>query len=175
MAVVKAEVTLLDPEGQTLSGSSDEKGAFRVRGIGAGTYTVTARHPDFAPASAGPIEMHPAERIEDRVIRLPTGVEAAGNVLESESGKPVPDAQVAFTARGHQGEGKSSRTNAEGAFEVKSLAEGRYEVRASARGYLRGEQQTVDVAAGEAKDLALMLERGGSIAGSVLDPDGKPV
>ncbi len=173
--VVKAEVTLRDREGGTFSGSSDQKGKFRAKGMGAGTYTLTARHPDFAPASEGSIEFLPGQRIEDHVIRLSTGFAAAGRVVDSDGGGPVANAQVFLTAQGRQGGTKNARTNAEGAFEVKGLSEGRLAVRASARGYLRSKQQTVDLAAAAARDLTIALERGGSISGRVLDPDGRAI
>jgi uncharacterized GH25 family protein len=173
--VDRAEVTLKEREGQTFSEWSDRDGVFRVSGMRAGTYTLTAKHPDFATASEGPIEMGLAERVEGRVIRLPEGVAAAGKVVDAESGEPVPDADVSFTAKGRQGATKDAHTDAEGAFEVKGLAEGKFEAGASARGYLRGKQVTVEVAAEGSSGLVITLERGGSISGRVLGPDGKPV
>src|SRR4029453_11913915 len=136
---------------------------------------VTVMHPAFAPSKDGPIDLGPGEQLEGKVLQLAAGLSASGKVSDAQSGEPVAGARVSLTARGRRGEPREGRAGADGAFQVNGLEEGDYDLRAAAPGYLRTKPRTVAVLASGTAVTPVLLERGGSISGRVLDPDGKPV
>jgi hypothetical protein len=70
-------------------------------------------------------------------------------------------------------------TDQDGRFAFNRVAPGTYRIDAQKTGFVSlnqpGENRTVDVVAGRSIDLDLQLQKGGVIAGRVLDPSGEPM
>jgi hypothetical protein len=116
----------------------------------------------------------------------------AGQVVDTASGKPIPEATVTMSGRGmapaapiaagmrgSAGVSRSVLADAQGRFFFGSLAPGAYTITASKDGYLRlptTPPTTVDLADGErVTSLAMRLARYASIAGTLRDEAGDPV
>ena len=73
--VPDAEVTWGDPPRWNRAAVSDARGAFRIRGVPAGSVWITARHPDAGEIfSPDPIAVRPLETSPGAVVRLPGSV-----------------------------------------------------------------------------------------------------
>ncbi len=182
--VAKARVTLrVDQRGSASSFSSDSnaEGAFSVRKIPAGTYTVSVEHSDFAPlAVEEPRELEDGQTASGVALRLQRGLDASGKVVDVQTQEPIADAQVTFqsVARSSSSSSRSSRTaksGADGAFEMKGLGEGTYDAAASAKGYFTPKPQRISISAGGERKVTIALEAGSSIAGRVVTRDGQTI
>jgi len=70
----------------------------------------------------------------------------------------------------------SAVSGVDGRFEFHGVAAGDWELSARAKGYVRGDPQSLTLEAGNSqRDLRVVLEPAGSIAGVVTDPDGSVV
>jgi hypothetical protein len=102
------------------------------------------------------------------------GVNVTGVVIDRETEKPLPEARVDAYRRGRSGDGTGSdaRTDAQGRFTLE-VNPGEYRIRAAADAY---NDATLDMTIGEAgaSEVRLGLEKGVSIAGRVLDAQGRP-
>ena len=182
--VLDASVTLQRPGGggralALLMGESDARtdadGLFAIEGLGAGSYTVVAQHPDFADATAL-VEVKEGPATTE--LRLMPGAAVAGTVL-SETRAPLPGATVVLGAGAGFGRGgflggglgspaaNSTITDDSGRFRFAHVTAGRYSVSASLRGH---QTAPVDVLlqVGESKEnLLLSLAQGARIHGTV--------
>ena len=180
--VLDASVTLQRPGGGgralgLLLGESDARtdadGLFTIEGLGPGSYTVVAQHPDFADATAL-VEVKEGPATTE--LRLMPGGVVAGTVL-SETRAPLPGAVVVLGTGGGFGRGgfggfggpggNSTTTDDAGRFRFSHITAGRYSVSASLRGH---QTAPVDVMlqVGESKEnLLLSLAQGARIHGTV--------
>lgn len=175
--ILDVAITLRRPGGAgavTLAGDADARtdgdGHFAVEGLGPGSYTVMARHPDYADGSAL-VEVKDAPVAAD--LRLTPGGSVGGTVL-SEANAPLPGATVTLGAGGGGfGRGgafagaQTTMSDDGGRFRFTHVTAGRYAVSASVRS-----RQTLPVElvlqAGEAREnLVLSLAAGARIHGLV--------
>jgi hypothetical protein len=187
--VLDASVTLVRPLGgggpgggpgaaalALLSGDADSRsdadGRFVIGGLAPGSYTVMARHPDYADSSAL-VEVKDGPAAVD--LRLTAGGRVGGIVL-SETNAPLAGAAVTLASgaaggggfgRGGFGGGQSTVTDEGGRFRFTHLAAGRYTVEASLRGHQAPPVELI-LQAGEAlENLTLSLASGARIRGVV--------
>jgi protocatechuate 3,4-dioxygenase beta subunit len=105
------------------------------------------------------------------VMALPAAGVVTGTVL-GDDGRPVEGAYV--NLRG-DGERLSARTDAEGVWTCAHVPPGAYALRVSASGRFVAEGARVEVEAGKtAQAAAVRLARASTIAGTVVDGDGRP-
>ena len=156
-------------------------GRFRLSGTPADQGTVVAWDPRQGVASAAV----PASSLSPSplVLQLQTGASVVG-YIRYRDGTPVPGASVAVTRQRGIVLYDSASTGEDGHFQITSLLPGTYAVRARRRGSAWNEWTSdesadlrlVTVAAGERKDVQLVVERGGKqIAGVIRLADGTPV
>jgi len=180
-AIAKARVTLRVDQrggGSSFNADSNAEGAFSVRTVAAGTYTVTAEHPDFAAlAVEEPRELAEGQTVSGIVLRLQRGLEAAGKVVDGQTQEPIADAQVTFQAVGRSSSrsARTAKSGADGSFEIKGLGEGSYDASASVKGYFTPKPQRIAISAGGDRTVTIALEAGSSIAGRVMTRDGQPI
>jgi protocatechuate 3,4-dioxygenase beta subunit len=151
---------------------TDARGHFRADGLGPGPYKVEVAQGDFAPARL--TQVAPAD---DLTVTLSPGAGLDGTIRDGRTGEVprglkldlvTPDRTVPLGVdrRGH--------------FESFALPAGKATLRASAPGYVPLDR-AIELVAGDRpreitlRDIDLTLDRGGTIAGSVLDSDGNPV
>jgi protocatechuate 3,4-dioxygenase beta subunit len=174
----------LPPPGRTARTGSD--GRFRFADLEAGArYRLRAQHPDWAPALRRGI------RIEwGRGTRLPDlDLSAGGSVevrVESADGQAIAGAIVEALAgdfasgparRGAEPEVlRSAVTGNEGRARLERLPPGLIGLRARARGFQAETRDTISVQDLKATEgIELRLRPGAAIAGTVRDPEGKPI
>ncbi len=140
-------------------------------------------HRDYQAAGAGGVE---APNPEPLRIVLTRSARVAGMVLDP-TAKPVAGATVmvmveqADPSRANIG-GRgfafpvNGRTDDSGRFEIDQAPSGQVRITASAQGWRTAELSSLEVPPGGTLDgLRLVLERGATVAGRVLDADGQPV
>ena len=150
-------------------------GRFRIDALPAGSFRFTARHPDFAPGHSQSIALDGSERAGVE-IRLPRGAVLAGRVIDS-AGAAVPFARVRVRERvaGFQID-RPRQTTADdrGRFEMKALPIAAVEVVATGDA-AASSLEVVKLGAGGVRDLELVLDVDGVIAGVVVDSEGEPI
>ncbi len=163
------------------SASTGRDGSFTLDGMAPGNYLIAARAEDLIPLGE-PMEvaLEDGGRIENQVVRVRQGIEVSGRVTDSSTGEPIPDARIDFDLAFYEKRPwtcplfvmRAAKTGSDGTFILKGLKEGDYEFSFAAKGHLR----KAEVAAASAgNELSFTLERGGSIAGRVVDAEGKPI
>ncbi|MGC4122115.1 MAG: carboxypeptidase-like regulatory domain-containing protein [Myxococcales bacterium] len=161
---------------------SGHDGAFRVEGLGAGAYVLTAAKEGFGHK---PQTVHaPDEKVE---LQLLTAGAVKGEVVD-ERGAPVTGTSVELSApRDRRGEGaagrggrQSVRADATGKFRFANLAEGPWLLEATPQGDPLGAATAyatarVEVLPGAEAEVRLVLAPTLSIAGTTVDAAGRPV
>ncbi len=156
--------------------ATDAKGAFVLEGLSAGAHMLVA-HADTHVA-AGPTPVTVADKdVEGVVIRMTKAGALVGHVeprqagcsvrVEIDNGGRMMPAQVIAMDFGDH------VTDADGKFEVRPIAPSNLELAARCTS---GDQGKVEVAwTPSTGDVALAVAPGASIAGKLVDGDGKPV
>ncbi|MGQ0551666.1 MAG: carboxypeptidase regulatory-like domain-containing protein [Planctomycetota bacterium] len=153
---------------------SDEAGRFQFLHAPASGLSLDIQAPGFArmrrqfvpqPGQAQHewlvrVEVEPVHPLSGRVLALPDLKPVAGALIEAQA----LDAHRA---------GGVSTTDADGRFEITGLAFGNYNITAIAKGYCRKSERTW-AERGE-DSVELRLAPAGSVAGTVLGSDGRPV
>jgi protocatechuate 3,4-dioxygenase beta subunit len=144
---------------------SDAKGVFRLAGLEAGRYRVTAEKEGLVQKT--PVTLDVADDAENRVapIVLEAGAAVAG-IVRNTRGEPIPGADVDVATEGG-GPGEVT-TDAAGKFRVAGLSAGKsVMIFASANGF--GLKQAN--ATPPAEDISIVLDTTGTVRGRVVDAD----
>ena len=169
-----ASATIVRQGGEELA-RTDEKGAFEVRKLDRGDHRdLEVHHDDHVPSSLDPVTLESGGRIDGIEVRLERGLRVEGRVRTADGGAPVVGARVNASLSGNRPEiRRSTLTGQDGSFVFSGLREGKYTVMIRAEEYvpLRSSPQ----APGTLVDWTFTIQRGGSIGGRVLDPDGHPL
>jgi protocatechuate 3,4-dioxygenase beta subunit len=174
--------------GGAASARSGADGRFRLRELAAATrHTLHAEREGYGPGELEVPELEAGAVREGLVIVLPAGITAFGRVVDTAE-TPVAGAEVALRRavrssdpfemfRSHGVEPETATTDAEGRFEIADLPAGRFDVSAAAGGFAPLTVPGVELPAGGGRaDLGtLLLEPGLTLAGRVVDPQGRPV
>jgi uncharacterized GH25 family protein len=142
-----------------------------------GEYTLEAMEPGektFQFSRAGYTTLSKSAELSGAETRLDAQLSSGtrvGGVVVTEGGAPVADANVSAQSAAEGAGYRSTRTDANGAFQLEGLAPGRYTFSASKTGYANGINRDVDVST--AGSLRIVLQTGGTIYGRVigLSPD----
>jgi hypothetical protein len=154
---------------ETRSAATGPDGAFDISGLPAGLYRLEVSSKDHRDRTLDDLPTD-GERIE---VELEAGAALAGSVADRRSGEPVPGAAVSHRPGGSAPRRREVRTDADGRFRIDGLDEAGGLVRVEAEGY-----QTLEAALSAAEggeELALSLERSGSIGGRVHTGSGSAV
>ncbi len=164
---------------------SGPDGAFEIGGIGKGTYTVKAKGGIYLPRSIEGVEAGTS----DLVIVLERGGVVHGRVLDSRSGEGVEDFKLVVSRQAAgsgefaglvlTGEEAAARTGGgtdpRGAFFVEGVGEVMVRFKITAPGYADLNVGAITSSAGARSQIDFELEREGSVAGTLLSPDGEPL
>ncbi|HZN60300.1 MAG TPA: carboxypeptidase-like regulatory domain-containing protein [Planctomycetota bacterium] len=174
------------PDTQDRSGMTDSRGAFEAKGIVDGNYILVVSAKGYITAiSLKPVELTSGGKHE-LAVALDPGGSISGRVLD-QSGKPVPGAIVQPDVSADTVDTSDEQlvmvlkmrvpANVEGRYVLDGLpARKDYVVRASHTDFAPASAGDVTIAAREGvEDLNIVLLRGGSIAGRVIDDGSRGV
>ncbi len=155
---------------------SDSQGEFRFDKLRSGSCWFQVEHDDFVHRSFGGRKLTSGDWIKRQIFRLHRGFTVHGVVIDAATKVPVPLAEVRIDERGANNRDRHATlklTTVDGAFEFSGRSSGTDVYSVRAKGYVAVSDLVREVHRyGEL--LIVPLERGGSICGRVLDPDGLP-
>jgi hypothetical protein len=154
---------------------TDESGVVRFELLTVGKYDLDASRPDRGKIST-PIELgkDSTEVTEKLIIRDGAGLHGR---ITDEQGKPVVHVEVNLEhvdAQADEGEEttRSTKTDDDGRYQIPSLAAGTWQLTASKDGYVDA-TDAFEMKKSEI-ELKLVLPKGGTIEGRLVDPSGRP-
>jgi carboxypeptidase family protein len=181
---VRGQVKVQDVEGriadaaigEILAADAGEDGRFALAHVPVGRFTLAVRAPRLAPERLE-VEVRPQDKVLDvGDVSLVVGRAIRGRVREG-SGGPVAEAMVwaSHTTPGEivESDPVEARTEADGSFVLAGLEEGRHQLSARASGYAPLIHAVVADAGAEGVELVLVP--GGSITGTVVDEQDRPI
>jgi uncharacterized GH25 family protein len=164
------------------SATTDSKGAFRVTGVGEGTYTLDVRPPWGSDMNIRPLRVDGiAAGARGVKVVAERGGAISGRVADAQ-GHPIPSAWISANPVQKVGvpmtgnEWRSAQSKSDGTFVVSGLGDGPFNLQVGSNGGGGGYRPVnlPNVAVGT-KDLAIVMEAGMSISGVVNDADGRPI
>ena len=159
--------------------TTDAKGQFAIAAVAPGTFKLSAVDGEHAPGISTPVTVSDRD-VTGIEITLAAGGVIAGVVVDG-AGAGVPFATVRVSGGGSRGgwvspsSARQVSADKDGAFEVRGLARGKLQVRAESE---TAASKITDVELTdkpEVRDLRLVLDVTGTIAGKVIDELGRPV
>ncbi len=163
------EVCVTPGRERGLTVKTDAAGFYRFDNVPAGVHNVAAVAPGYARVTNASVSINP--QAENRLaFELPRGLSVAGAVADP-AGKGVARARVTAIAISSKAPITADTfTDDNGKFEILGLVAGPYQVTAAADGFIDATEKPV--AAG-VQDLALVLERQGSVMVHVVGKNGQ--
>ncbi|HEY3445492.1 MAG TPA: carboxypeptidase-like regulatory domain-containing protein [Myxococcales bacterium] len=164
-----------------LDAKADAEGRFSLTGFGAGGVVVSAQAGGRSVAEG--LVLGPGQRKEDLVLDLGATTSLGGTVRGAD-GKPVAGAEVSYWLRrpstsslvpGLPLSRRVAVCAADGAWSAALVAPGPYSLQATAPGSAESEVVLLEVAAREHKQADFTLQPQSTLAGRVVDAQGKPV
>jgi protocatechuate 3,4-dioxygenase beta subunit len=156
--------------------TTDAKGKFTVPALPPGTHILSALDEVHAPATSEPIVISD-KAVTGIEITMKEGGVIAGTVLDTAQ-KPVPFATVRIAGHGDRlwtVMGRQATSDKDGAFELRGLTRTKLQIRAESDA-AASKPQPIDLSEQVAKrDVKLVLDVTGSIAGTVVDEKGTPL
>jgi hypothetical protein len=177
---------------------SDLEGKFRFkefRGASEGeSYQVIADHPAHARGTSEPFAILAGEEPKGEVeVRLVAAARVTGTVTDGRGGVPsalvrlskapakekgangIEMESVFTTMLGLPKGGDTTYTSRDGAFAFERVLPGDYVIGAEKPGFTESPAQAFSLAAGETRELAMAIDPGGEIAGTVVDGEGNAI
>lgn len=147
---------------------TDAQGYFSIEGLLARPYAVAARKD---AASLGPLRVGVAPGLEPIRLRLRLGMRIVVAVHDAREGRPLPGARVELLG----GPDIAATADGTGVATLAGVGPGRFVVRATADGYAPARKDVFPTGRpAEVATLSLGLLRGALVAGTVVDPSGRP-
>ncbi len=152
-----------------------EDGTFRATRLSAErTYHVKAETDGLATWSSMDVRVQPGE---DKALDIPLEVGATISGTVTGDGKPLADVSIS-TPRMNMffgDKGSEAKTDENGKYKLTGVSPGKIRVAAKITGWAEAEVQTIEVESDQVfTGIDFALERGLSIAGAALWPDGQP-
>ena len=172
-AIVTVRSADSEPSFIELSATSQDDGRFVVDGLAPGRYGITA-HADGL-ATLLPVDVI-AEigAADDTVVEVSKTFALAGNVVERHTGTPLGDARVDLSSSRERTATLRAYTAPDGSFVIDGLVPGDYTPWVDGHTIDEQHQIPIAVADRDVRDVAIVVERLGSISGRVVR-GGKPV
>ncbi len=159
------------------SAKSDENGAFVLDGLAKGQYFLATECDGYTQSNRAQVEAGGA----DVEITLQVQGSVSGVVVDEVTGDPIPDFEL-FVLQTFKGRGPAPGKvhqhlhDAAGRFELKNLDPGVFQLQGRAGGYADSNSDEFQIARGQVTTgVRIAMNRGGSVAGTVVDKTGKPV
>lgn len=156
---------------------TDWQGFFRLTRLPARNASGRISHEDFTPLCLRRRDFEAARSAGNIVLGLRRGLGISGHLRDARTGAPVGDATILiWPSRGSEVcHGRRVKTGPDGSFQLQRFCPGTWQIRARKMGYVETRTSLVLDGGALARELSLWFERGGSVAGRVLDSRGMPV
>jgi protocatechuate 3,4-dioxygenase beta subunit len=165
--------------GERLNELIRHDGSVELRGLQPGRYQVTIMCTDFLSEDRYPPLVVTDRPLPPQTWHVRPGLHIAGTVVDAD-GAPARGGSIAVSLSG--GDPRGQRVDSweeirpDGTFEVGGLLPGTYQLRTTATALPEPKEPTKVALAGRSVDgLRIVLERAGTVKGSVVDQDGHPV
>ncbi|WP_170113064.1 carboxypeptidase-like regulatory domain-containing protein [Ahniella affigens] len=168
-----AEVSVLriQPMEQAGTALTDAQGRFRLEGVNAGNFVVSAISPATGDRAIGYAQIATEGEVADLALRLNGLGTVEVTVLDAQD-LPVPNTEVTFTALGAYRDVRALSTGANGMVGFANVAAGDFTVSARQPATRLIGTTVSAVAPGQLQSIILKLQPIGDIRGRVLDVDG---
>jgi protocatechuate 3,4-dioxygenase beta subunit len=143
--------------------TTDANGEYSIDSLEPGEKTFSFTHSGYLPESRT-TQLNSQETRLD--VQLSSGIRING-VVVTDAGAPVADANVRATSAANGGFGRSTRTDANGAFLFEGVSPGHYSFNASKEGFADALAQDVDISDGSTP-VRLSLKTGGIVTGHII-------
>ncbi len=169
-----------DQDGRIVGGEADPTGRVTIYGVRTGSYTLEARCEGYQ--SGEPLSLSVSEdAISEQVWRVRSGLTIRGMVVDA-AGDPVPGATVGAYAKAKEGadpsvpraRASSRVTERDGTFIVSGLPPGTYELNCYGEFPVPPVPIEVELTGAGKEGVILKLAPNGTIAGRVVDEQGRP-
>ena len=164
-------------KGQNIASTlTDEEGLFELTFLPEGTYTITAKKKGYADAVLTRLSLKTKERLERVILRMAKGGVVKGKVLD-DAGEAIPNANVVvYPFERIEGvRAKGTRTDKNGDFRIEDLFPALYRINATHPDFLRQKPEVVRVTAAAETEINIVLARGGTVEGVVINTEEEPV
>jgi protocatechuate 3,4-dioxygenase beta subunit len=176
----KVHVTAKEPGGWSRDRgdqTTDDKGQFTFPALAPGSHTLSAVDGEHAPTQSTPITVKADRAVTGVEIKMKAGAVLSGVVVNAD-GKPQAYATVRIAGKGAEMwrvESRQATTDQKGKFELRGLARVKLVARAESDA-AASKLTDFDLSAKpEQRDVKLVLDVTGTIAGKVVDDTGKAV
>ncbi|MEN8164241.1 MAG: carboxypeptidase-like regulatory domain-containing protein, partial [Acidobacteriota bacterium] len=153
---------------------TDEQGRFHVSDLAPGPWILRASAPGHRVVTKLGIAVLEGSDGGPIDLKLEKGLQITGVVVDAD-GKAIPGVNLRASAATGAGPGRTAVRNAttdeKGVFTLDQFEPGQYSITISTKGYASRSHAPVDAGT---RDLRIVLEKGLSISGRVLMPDGGP-
>jgi protocatechuate 3,4-dioxygenase beta subunit len=155
----------------SLAADAGADGRFRITSVAPGSYVLSATAPGYGTKRAE-VVVGSRQRVADvGDVGMESGLVIRGHVREP-GGTPIAEARVnAFRDRSMGEDRGEGRTTADGSFAIGGLSAGTYRLSVFAAGHAMGDRE----AEAGTDGVEIVLETGGSLAGTVVDDRGQAV
>ncbi len=170
--IADIEVGAVGMRGGGGDATTDAKGAFTLAGLAPGAYFLMARNDTFVPAGGAPLELADAD-LTGITVRVQRGTQISGHVEPRQICEIQHDIDDRELGPGMPMLVGPKTTTADGEFTLGPASAGKARLRARCPSGAHG-SIPIDVKPGMAP-VVIAVTPGASIAGRVLDADGKPV
>jgi hypothetical protein len=174
----RGEVSLEEPTRKVRRWAQTERdGTVRFDGLLPGTYAVRAECDDHVAEPKVPPVVVAAADVDGLVWTVRPGLAIRGRVVD-EGDRPALGRVRARTKDGDpraQRSDGSAETEPDGTFRIRGLLPATYTVTATVKGHPEPEPIAVEVRAGREAEVKIVVASGGSLEGTVVDEDGKPI
>lgn len=157
--------------------TSDEKGEFTLVALPEGSHILASVDGEHTPSRSAPVTVG-SQPVSGITITMKAGASLAGIVVDAD-GKPVPAAAVRVAGKGAdmwwRQQMRQTTTDAEGKFALRGLARSPMQVRAESDAFASKVTDVDLTDRADVRDVKLVLDVSGRIAGVVVDDKGVPV
>ncbi len=162
-------VRLVAPDGGRRTGEIQDDGSFEIRGVDPGRWQIIVDAGPYIEVSVREIQLD--DDVEGLILPVRRGFQITGAVVD-EDGRDIEGASVALY---HGGWGLAPAEQAGGSFRYDGIRPGRYRLTAGANGARAHAEIDVAVDDVDIGELRMVLARGATIRGRILDPDERPI
>jgi hypothetical protein len=151
-------------------------GSFTIPALAAGSWILQAKDDSHAPAASKPITVNGEIATTGLEIVLPAAATIAGVVIDGDR-KPVPSATVQLSSDRWSSDMvyRQAAADEQGRFEIRALPRRSFKLRATSDQAASAAVAVDLTGVAEKRDVELIVDRTGTIAGIVVDSDGEAV